>query len=191
VTAPTPPPGTPPVRLLTVGHGTLSAGAFASLVVGAGIDLLVDVRSYPGSRRHPQFGLEAMQAWLPEAGVEYRWERRLGGRRPARPGSPHIALRNPAFRGYADHMAEPEFADALTGVLAEAGSRKVAAMCSETLWWRCHRRLLADAATLGRGAKVVHLAHDGRLSAHALTDGVRREGDGVVYDVGGDRPLPL
>lgn len=191
MTAPTPPPGAPPVRLLTVGHGTLSTEAFASLVVGAGIDLLVDVRSYPGSRRHPQFGGEAMQAWLPEAGVEYRWERRLGGRRPARPGSPNIALRNPAFRGYADHMAEPEFADALTGVLAEAGSRMVAVMCSETLWWRCHRRLLADSATLGRGAKVMHLAHDGRLSAHALTDGVRREGDGVVYDVGGDRPFSL
>jgi uncharacterized protein (DUF488 family) len=191
VTAPTPPPGTRPVRLLTVGHGTLSAEAFASLVVDAGIDLLVDVRSYPGSRRHPQFGREAMQAWLPEAGVEYRWERRLGGRRPVRPGSPNVALRNPAFRGYADHMAKPEFGDALTAVLAEAASRTVAVMCSETLWWRCHRRLLSDAATLGRGAEVAHLAHDGRLTPHALTDGVRRDGDGVVYDVGGDRPLPL
>ena len=186
-----PPPGARPVQLLTVGHGTLSAEAFASLVVVAGIDLLVDVRSYPGSRRHPQFGREAMQAWLPEAGVEYRWERRLGGRRPVRPGSPNVALRNPAFRGYADHMAEPEFADALTAVLAEATSRTVTVMCSETLWWRCHRRLLSDAATLGRGAEVAHLAHDGRLAPHALTDGVRRDGDGVVYDVGGDRPLPL
>jgi uncharacterized protein (DUF488 family) len=102
-----------------------------------------------------------------------------------------VALRNPAFRGYADHMAEPEFADALTAVLAEAASRTVAVMCSETLWWRCHRRLLSDAATLGRGAEVAHLAHDGRLTPHALTDGVRRDGDGVVYDVGGDRPLPL
>ncbi|HET6953558.1 MAG TPA: GNAT family N-acetyltransferase [Acidimicrobiales bacterium] len=184
-----------PVHLLTVGHGTLSADGLAGLVAGAGVDLVVDVRSYPGSRRHPRFGREAMAVWLPEAGVAYGWERRLGGRRRPQPGGPNVALRHPAFRAYADHMATPEFAAALTEVLTDAAGRTVAVMCSETLWWRCHRRLLADAAVLGRGARVEHLGHDGRVAPHAVTAGARRDGDGdgdgVVYDVGSDRPLPL
>jgi uncharacterized protein (DUF488 family) len=177
--------------LLTVGHGTLSAGAFADLVTGAGLSLLVDVRSYPGSRRHPQFGRVEMARWLPEAGVEYRWDKRLGGRRRTRPDSPHVALRHPAFRGYADHMGSAEFAGALDDVLAAAARRTTAVMCAETLWWRCHRRLLADATELTRGVGVRHLLHDGRLEPHVVTEGARLEGGYVVYDVGGERPLPL
>jgi uncharacterized protein (DUF488 family) len=179
------------VELLTVGHGTLAAPAFADLVTGAGVELLVDVRSYPGSRRNPQFGRDEMARWLPEAGVDYRWERRLGGRRPVRPDSPHVALRHPSFRGYADHMDGPDFGAALDEVVAWAAARRTAVMCSESVWWRCHRRLLADAAVLTRGVDVVHLLHDGRLVPHAVTDGVRVDGDHLVYDIGGERPLPL
>ena len=112
--------------LLTVGHGTLAADAFADLVREAGVEVVVDVRSYPGSRRNPQFGADEMARWLPAAGVAYRGERRLGGRRRGRPDSPHVALRNDAFRAYADHMESDEFAAGLAAVLAEARERRVA-----------------------------------------------------------------
>lgn len=181
----------PGVELLTVGHGTLPADELATLLLAHDVALLVDVRSYPGSRRHPQFGRVEMERWLPDAGVAYRWERRLGGRRPVRADSVNVVLRNEAFRGYADHMASGEFRTALGEVMAEASARRTAVMCSESLWWRCHRRLLSDAATLLGGASVAHLMHDGRTVPHPLTDGVRRDGDQVVYDVGGDLPLPL
>jgi uncharacterized protein (DUF488 family) len=179
------------VDLLTIGHGTLAADAFADLLRSVGVGLLVDVRSYPGSRRHPQFGREQMERWVPAVGVDYRWERRLGGRRPSRPGSPNIALRNRSLRGYADHMASPEFAAALDGVLADAAERPTAVMCSESVWWRCHRRLLADAAVLARGAEVHHVLHDGQAAVHRVTDGARLADDHVVYDAGGEVPLPF
>ncbi|HZA76571.1 MAG TPA: DUF488 domain-containing protein [Acidimicrobiales bacterium] len=178
-------------ELLTVGHGTLPATGLVALLTGAGVALLVDVRSYPGSRRHPQFGRDQLERSLRAAGIDYRWERRLGGRRKVRPGSPHVALRNEAFRGYADHMGTADFVDALDEVLALASERRTAVMCAESLWWRCHRRLLADAAVLTRGAGVVHLLHDGRTAPHVVTEGARVAGGTVVYDVGGDVPLPM
>lgn len=178
------------VRLLTVGHGTLSATDLAGLLGGAGAEHLVDVRSTPGSRRHPQFARDKMQRWLGEAGISYRWEPALGGRRRTSTGSPNTALRHPAFRGYADHMASPEFTPALDHLLDEAAAGSTAAMCAESLWWRCHRRLLADAAVLLRGATVVHLDHRGQLHEHRVTEGARVAGDLVVYDVGSPPPLP-
>jgi uncharacterized protein (DUF488 family) len=178
------------VNLRTVGHGTLPADNFAALVSDAGIGLVVDVRSFPASRRHPQFRREAMERWLPDAGAAYRWEPRLGGRRRPRHDSPHGALRVPAFRGYADHMETEEFRDAVDELLAEAGTRPAAVMCAESVWWRCHRRLLADAAVLLRGAGVEHLFHDGRIDAHRPTPKARVDGHRLVYD-GGEPSLPL
>jgi len=178
------------VNLRTVGHGTLPEDDFAALVFDAGIGLVVDVRSFPASRRHPQFRREAMERWLPDAGVAYRWEPRLGGRRRPRPDSPHVALRVPAFRGYADHMETEEFRDAVDELLAEAGARPAAVMCAESVWWRCHRRLLADATVLLRGAGVEHLFHDGRLDTHRPTPEARVDGQHLVYD-GGEPALPL
>ena len=134
---------------------------------------------------------EAMATWLPEAGVAYHWEPRLGGRRKPVPGSPHVALRNPAFRAYADHMATDAFRAGLDAVLAAASTSRTAVMCAETLWWRCHRRLTADAATLLADAEVLHVMHDATLAAHVPTEGVRREGILLIYDVGVERPLPL
>src|SRR5438067_10028130 len=125
-----------------------------------------------------------MEEWLTAAGIGYRWEPALGGLRKPTPDSPNIALRHSGFRAYADHMATAEFANALDGVLAEASHRRTAVMCAESLWWRCHRRLIADFATLVRGVDVEHLLHDGRLSDHRITEGARREGDLVIYDVG-------
>jgi uncharacterized protein (DUF488 family) len=177
-------------RLLTVGHGTAGAEELAALLAGAGVERLVDVRTAPGSRRHPQFRREAMQRWLPAAGVAYRWERELGGWRKPDPDSINHGLRHPAFRGYADYMRTPPFWAALDRLLGEAAAAPTAAMCSETLWWRCHRRLLADAAVLVRGAEVLHLDHRGRLEPHRPTEGVRRDGDLLAYDLGATPPLP-
>ena len=179
------------VEVFTVGHGTLPADDFAAVLRDGGIELLVDVRSYPGSRRHPHFARERMEQWVPEAGVAYRWERRLGGRRPVRADSVNVVLRNDAFRGYADHMASDEFRTALGELVGLAGEQRSAVMCSESVWWRCHRRLLSDALTLTHGATVVHLMHDQRRVAHPLTDGARVDGDHVVYDIGATPPLPL
>jgi uncharacterized protein (DUF488 family) len=179
------------VELLTVGHGALDSDQLTALLRGSGVELLIDVRSFPGSRRNPHFGREQMEAWVPAAGVAYRWERRLGGRRPVRADSVNVALRNESFRGYADHMAGDDFRIALDEVLGMSADRRTTVMCSESVWWRCHRRLLADAAVLVGGASVLHLMHDGRYVPHPITEGARRDGDHVVYDVGGDVPLPL
>ncbi len=181
----------PPSPLLTVGHGTLPAEDLTALLHGAGVTHLVDVRSYPGSRHNPQFGRDEMERWVPEAGVDYRWVRDLGGRRRPDPASRHVALRNAAFRAYADHMETPAFRAAVADLLARASGEVTAVMCSETVWWRCHRRLLADHVSLVAGVEVLHLMHDARLTPHPPTDGARPDGDGVVYDRGQTPPLPL
>jgi uncharacterized protein (DUF488 family) len=179
------------VRLVTVGHGTATADELAALLHGAGVERLVDVRTAPGSRRHPQFRRDAMAAWLPEAGVAYRWEPALGGFRKPVAGSPvNQALRHDAFRGYADYMRTPGFWAALDRLLAEAATDPSAVMCAERLWWRCHRRLLSDAAVIQRGAEVVHLDHRGRLQPHLPTEVVRRDGHLLAYDLGATPPLP-
>jgi len=171
-------------RLITVGHGTLAQEEFVDLLHAGGIESLVDVRTAPGSRRHPHFRRQAMEEWVPAAGVAYRWEPRLGGLRKPSPDSPNVALRHSGFRAYADHMRAPEFPAALDEVLTEAAARPTTVMCAESVWWRCHRRLIADFASLVRGADVRHLMHDGRLSEHHPTEGVRRDGDHLVYDIG-------
>lgn len=175
------------VTFRTVGHGAQAAESFVALVSAAGISQVVDVRSFPGSRRHPHFGRTAMEEWLPAAGVAYSWERRLGGRRRPVPGSRHVGLTHEAFRAYADHMGTPEFAEAVGELLelsASGPDGATAVMCAESLWWNCHRRLLADALVLGHGAVVEHLMPDGRLAPHRPTDTARVEDGGVVYDVG-------
>lgn len=177
------------MTLYTVGHGTLAADELADLLRRTGVDLVVDIRSHPGSRRHPQFGRTALARWLPEHGLAYRWEPALGGRRASRHDTPHTALTVPAFRGYADHMATPEFAAALDGTLADAASRPTAVMCAESVWWRCHRRLVADAAVLLRHVSVRHLFHDGRVAEHRPMQEARVVGEHVIYD-GGHRRLP-
>ncbi len=144
---------------------------------------MVDVRRYPGSRRHPHFGRDAMAGWLGEAGIGYRWVPTLGGRRTPAPDSANAALRNPQFRGYADHMASEEFRRGCAELLELARSWAVAVMCAESLWWRCHRRLLADHLVLVEGVCVEHVLSDGRLTAHEPSGAARREGDCVVYDV--------
>jgi uncharacterized protein (DUF488 family) len=173
------------MTLYTIGHGTATQQRFVALLAGAGIERIVDVRTAPGSRRHPHFDRDAMSEWLPAAGVAYRWEPRLGGWRKPVAGSPNSALRGRSFQGYADHMRTPEFAAALDDVLEDAAARSTACMCAESVWWRCHRRMIADAALVGRGALVLHLFHDGRLAAHEPSPEARIDNDRLlVYDRG-------
>jgi uncharacterized protein (DUF488 family) len=183
--------------LLTYGHGTDPAERTVATLAGAGVSSLVDIRTAPGSRRNPQFARAAMEEWLPEAGIAYRWDKRLGGFRKPSAGNPDVAWREDMFRGYAEHMRSADFGAAIDAVLAEAaltetaladgapGAGLVTVMCSESLWWRCHRQLLADFVSAGRGVEVRHLMHDGRMEAHRLSPGLRLRNDGLlVYDSG-------
>ncbi|HMC40552.1 MAG TPA: DUF488 domain-containing protein [Acidimicrobiales bacterium] len=172
------------VDLFTVGHGTLAADRFSALLVSAGVEQLVDVRRAPGSRRQPHFGRAALETWLPEAGVGYRWEARLGGWRRAAPDSPNAGLRNASFRGYADYMGTAEFRDAFDDLVAGAAKAATVVMCSEAVYWRCHRRLISDAAVLLKGVSVLHLDHGGATRPHRLTEGASREGDQLLYREG-------
>jgi uncharacterized protein (DUF488 family) len=159
--------------LLTVGHGPQDREALGALLTGAGVAALVDVRRFPGSRNNPDVARDALERWLPDLGIGYRWDERLGGRRRLDPERPvedgwwTVAQ----FAAYAAHTRTPEFGAALDEVLAESAGSVVAVMCSETVWWRCHRRLIADVAVLGRGVPVDHLMPGGRLSPHRPSEG--------------------
>jgi uncharacterized protein (DUF488 family) len=175
-----------------VGHGTHAEEEFAGLLRSAGVASVVDVRIAPGSRRFPQFGRGALESWLPAAGISYRWERRLGGFRKLPEGSPDVALANTSFRAYAAHMRTAEFAGAMAALVTGAMARPTAVMCSESLWWRCHRRLIADHACLIELLGVRHLMPDGRLAVHEPTAGVRVADGELRYDrMPGPEPLPF
>lgn len=171
-------------RVYTAGHSTRTAAELLELLLAAGVELLVDVRRFPGSRRHPQFGREALAASLAEAGIDYRHEPDLGGRRAPRPDSPHTAWRVAAFRGYADHMETPEFAAALARLEEAAAERPTVILCAEALPQRCHRRLIAD-TLVARGHEVVHLLAPGRSEPHALHPDARVLANGrLIYAAG-------
>jgi uncharacterized protein (DUF488 family) len=166
-------------EILTVGHSNHEEDEFVELLRGAGVELIADVRRYPGSRRQPHFERTALAAILLEAGVGYRWlGETLGGRRRPLPNSPNGAWQSDQFRGYADHMASNEFAAGLAELEDLARKQRVAVMCAEGWWVRCHRRLIADALT-ARGWRVLHLGANGRLEEHGLTDFAVVD-DGVV-----------
>jgi uncharacterized protein (DUF488 family) len=169
------------IHLFSIGHGTLDASAFNTHLRAAGIVSAVDIRRFPESRQNPQFGQAALSDTLRQAGIEYRPMPELGGRRVARPDSPNTSLRNASFRGYADFMQTPEFDRALLELLMLAGDRPTVMFCAETLWWRCHRRLAADAVVLLHGGAVTHIVGAMR-AAHVITPGARRDGTRLVYD---------
>lgn len=169
----------------TVGHGARPADALVVVLRDAHIEVVVDVRRFPGSRRHPQFGRETLAATLAAADIHYEWwGESLGGRRSRSAATRHTALRHPAFAGYADHMDSDEFRGAVETLLSRAAQgTRIAVMCAETVWWHCHRMLIADAMVM-RGTSVVHLLDVGRRQRHRLHSAVRRGPDGwPVYDV--------
>jgi uncharacterized protein (DUF488 family) len=177
----------PADELLTVGHGRLDRDELGSLLSGAGVELLVDVRRFPGSRSNPAVSRDAMPGWLPAKGIDYRWEERLGGRRrlPADQDDQDSWWQVDAFRAYAAYTRTADFRAALNDLLAEVCGRQVAVMCSESVWWRCHRRLIADVVSLAHGTTVRHLMHDGRLTDHRPAEGARLRPDGLVVWDGG------
>ena len=174
--------------LFTIGHGTLSLEGLLAELRSAGVGALVDVRAYPRSRHNPQFNTDSLSGWLAEQGIAYRWVAALSGRRRAVAESPNVALRNDAFRAYADHMATSEFRAAFDTLIDAAWESPSAIMCSETVWWRCHRRLIVDAAELLRSTPIEHIMPAGKRTRHRLTEGVRREGERLVYDDGVTTP---
>lgn len=172
-------PSTVP-RIWTVGHSTREWEAFVALLADSGIEAIIDVRRFPGSRRYPWFASETLAQQLPQAAIDYHWLPQLGGRRRAQPGSPNGAWRNAAFQGYADHLASDEFAEGLAIACEVASRRRAALMCAEAVWWRCHRRLIADLLT-ARGTQVCHILDVGKVQPHALHVDARWNGTHLTY----------
>ncbi len=168
-----------PKRICTIGHSTRSADELLAILGDAGIQLVADVRAFPSSRRHPQFNRGALAAWLASAGIGYRHFPGLGGRRVPVAGSVNGGWHERGFQGYADYMSSDEFQRALADLEAVASESPTAIMCAEALWWRCHRRLIADALVL-REWRVEHLGIDGGPTVHTLTDFAVVGPDGVL-----------
>lgn len=167
-------------EILTVGHSTRAPGELEALLSEHGVRTLIDVRRHPGSRRMPHFAREALERSLPEAGVAYRHVPELGGRRRPAPNSPNGGWEHESFRGYADHMATPEFERGLNQAVGEGRLTRSCLMCAEGPWWRCHRRLVADALVL-RGWTVLHVMSASRAMPHELTAFAVAEGTRAVY----------
>ncbi len=177
------------MRIWSIGHGTRTLADLLAILGENEIRTLADIRSFPGSRRYPHFGKGSLAVALSTAGIRYEHLRGLGGRRRAKPGSPHTALRVPAFRAYADHMESAEFRSDLDRLEALAREAPTAYMCAETLWWRCHRRLLSDRLVADSWV-VVHILALGKTERHRMWELARLDGQRLVYDAApsADRP---
>ena len=166
-----------PIVITSLGHGNRTQGEFVELLESAGLTLLVDVRRFPGSKRHPHMRKAELQVALPAAGIEYRHAVDLGGYRDPRPDSPHDGLPDDAARGYADHMEGPVFRRACARLLELGAKRPTAIMCAEMAPTHCHRALLCDHLVL-HGVRVVHLLAPGRAEAHVVNPRAARRDDG-------------
>jgi uncharacterized protein (DUF488 family) len=168
--------------IYTIGHSTLSLEAFLDRLSGHGIQCLADIRRFPGSRKYPHFNREALAASLHDAGIDYVWLESLGGRRGREKSqeSPNTALRNESFRNYADYMATEEFQRGIDELLKLARNKVTAYMCSEAVYWRCHRRLVSD-SLLARGIVARHIMSAGKPRPHTLTPGAVIAEGAVTY----------
>ena len=173
----------------TIGHSTRSLDELAALLESHGISCVADVRRFPGSRKHPQFGREALERGLAERGIAYVWlGEALGGRRRAGPeAARHAALRSESFRAYAAHMQTPEFAAGLERLVELAGRRPTAILCSEAVWWRCHRSMIAD-RLVSLGHEVRHVMSEKPAGPHRLKAEARAASEGLIYDVAAPSP---
>ena len=160
------------ITIRTVGHSTRTEEEFREILVAHGIQVLVDVRSFPGSRRYPQFNRSALAESLTRHAIEYKHEPRLGGRRSPRADSHNTAWRNASFRGYADYMDSESFKAGVEDLLELAREKRVAVMCAEAVWWRCHRSLIADYLKAA-GHKVIHIIDEKKSEEHPFTSAAR------------------
>jgi uncharacterized protein (DUF488 family) len=176
-----------PPAIFTIGHSNHPLERFLALLAQHDIEALVDVRRFPGSRKHPHFNRDNLALALQKVDVEYRWLEALGGRRhKQRDESPNLGLENKGFRNYADYMLSDEFRDGVKKLLDVAQEKQTAIMCAEGLYWQCHRRLVSDFLVAG-DVTVQHIMPSGALQPHKLTRGVVFEDGGVTYP--GERSL--
>jgi uncharacterized protein (DUF488 family) len=178
-------------RIFTVGHSTRTSAELLALLRDAAIELLIDVRRFPASRRHPHFAGAALEASLRSAGIAYRHEPDLGGHRKPRGGTRNAGLNEEPFRAYADHMASPAFRRAVDRLRRDACARTSVVMCAEASPERCHRKLLADHLA-SFGLPVVHLLRPDARAEHRISPLARVGADGLLrYPEPGGRQLDL
>ncbi len=168
------------VKIWTIGHSTRELAEFLNLLAVNGIEAVADVRSFPGSRRYPQFNASELRTSLAANGIKYTPYKQLGGRRRSLPDSPNTVWRNEAFRGYADYMETAEFTDGIESLLKLATQKRTAIMCAEAVWWRCHRSMIADYLRAA-GEIVEHIMDDGKNTVHPFTAAARLENGKLVY----------
>lgn len=167
------------LKIWTIGHSTRTFAEFVELLEQNRIETVADVRSYPGSRRYPHFDRENLAVALPEHDIDYTLMKQLGGRRRVRPDSQNTVWRNAAFRGYADYMETREFADGINALIDLARGKRVAIMCAEAVWWRCHRSMIADKLK-SLGVRVEHIMDRGNID-HPYTAAARILDGRLVY----------
>jgi uncharacterized protein (DUF488 family) len=161
-----------PIEIWTVGHSTRSAEDFLHLLTSNSIEVLVDVRSFPSSKRHPQFNKAALEEFLKAEGIRYLHFPGLGGRRTPLHDSINTAWQNAGFRGYADYMQTAAFEKAIKELLEVASNSRTAIMCAEAVWWRCHRSLIADYLK-AKEVEVVHILDVNKTESHPFTSVAR------------------
>jgi uncharacterized protein (DUF488 family) len=170
------------ITVFTIGHSSLSIGAFVGILRAHHLERVVDVRSWPASRRHPHFTREPLERSLHDAGVDYHWEKDLGGRRrPGRGPSAHTAIAEPMFRAYVDHLNSREASEAIQRLLDVSRTTLTAVMCAERDPARCHRSFLADRLVALRLASVVHVLDERNAELHVLPEGLLVRGESLVY----------
>ncbi len=165
----------------TIGHSTRSFEDFLALLNSFQITLVADIRSYPGSRKFPQFNKESLEITLPENHIQYVHLKELGGRRKVKPDSKNTGWRNFAFRGYADYMETDSFKEGITELERIALNQRIAYMCSEAVWWCCHRSMVSDYLKL-KGWKVMHIMGIGKEEIHPYTSPARIENGELSYE---------
>jgi hypothetical protein len=180
----------PVLTIWTVGHSTRALEDFIGVLRAHDIEALADVRRFPGSRKHPHFGADALRVALAGAGIEYLPMPQLGGRRAARPDSPNTAWRSESFRGYADYMETPEFAAAVDDLVALARRKRTAIMCAEAVWWRCHRALISDRLKAA-GVRVMHITTAAPAEEHPYTTAARLVGGVLTYAAENTREVQM
>jgi uncharacterized protein (DUF488 family) len=168
------------LNIWTVGHSTRSAEEFLELLGANKIEALADVRRFAASRKYPHFNQESLRGLLKEAKIEYAAFPELGGRRRPRKDSRNTIWRNESFRGYADYMETEEFRKGIERLSDLAGRKRTAIMCSEAVWWRCHRGLVADYLKW-RGAVVRHIINPGKTELHPYTSAARLDEGRLLY----------